>query len=116
MASTKLTLTVGALALAMAGPSAAEYSQDEIRIGYLADLSGPYSDNTGIGGKTAIQLAIDDFGGEVNGKPIKLYVADHQSKADVGASVARRWLDEENLDMIVGGELCCTTGSQQPVK
>jgi len=104
MASTKLTLTVGALALAMAGPSAAEFSQDEIRIGYLADLSGPYSDNTGIGGKTAIQLAIDDFGGEVNGKPVKLYVADHQSKADVGASVARRWLDEENLDMIVGGD------------
>ncbi|MFA7438441.1 ABC transporter substrate-binding protein [Castellaniella sp.] len=103
-AASTLKWGIGILALAMAGTSWADISQDEVRIGYLADLSGPYSDNTGIGGKTAIQLAIEDFNGTVAGKPIQLYVADHQAKADIGASIARQWLDEEKLDMIVGGD------------
>ena len=30
--------------------------------------------------------------------------ADHQSKADVGASIARQWFDAENVDMIIGFE------------
>ena len=45
-------------------------------------------------------MAIDDFGGEVLGKPIKLVSADHQNKADVGSATAREWIDVEKVDMI----------------
>ena len=44
---------------------------------------------------TAIQMAIDDFGGKVNGMPIELVTADHQNKADIAASKAREWIDTD---------------------
>ena len=56
---------------------------------------------TGQGSVTAAQMAIDDFGGTVLGKPISIVVGDHQLKADIGASLARRWYDVEQVDLIV---------------
>jgi branched-chain amino acid transport system substrate-binding protein len=47
-------------------------------------------------------MAIDDVGGKVLGKPIDMLVADHQSKADVGASIARQWFDSDKVDMVIG--------------
>ena len=47
-------------------------------------------------------MAIDDFGGKVLGKPIDILVADHQSKADVGASIARQWFDSDKVDLAIG--------------
>src|SRR5262252_6497436 len=47
-------------------------------------------------------MAIDDFGGKVLGRPIELLVADHQTKPDVGAQIARRWYDVDGASMITG--------------
>jgi branched-chain amino acid transport system substrate-binding protein len=41
------------------------------------------------------------FGGRVADKPIEIVSADHQLKPDVGAGIARRWYDLENVDLIV---------------
>ena len=38
--------------------------------------------------------------GKVLGKPIDVLVADHQNKADVGASIAREWFDREGVVMV----------------
>jgi branched-chain amino acid transport system substrate-binding protein len=46
-------------------------------------------------------MAIDDFGGKVLGKPISAVVGDHQLKADIGAGIARRWYDVDQVDLIV---------------
>ena len=48
-------------------------------------------------------MAIADFGGEVNGKKIELLVADHQNKADIAASKSREWIDQQNVDVLIGG-------------
>jgi branched-chain amino acid transport system substrate-binding protein len=49
-------------------------------------MSSLYADIDGQnGGEMAIQMAIDDFGGKVLGKPIELLTADHQNKADIAA-------------------------------
>ena len=40
--------------------------------------------------------------GEVLGKPIDVIAADHQSKADIGAAIARQWFDADNVDMAIG--------------
>jgi len=45
-------------------------------------------------------MAIEDFGGEVLGQKIELVTADHQNKPDLAVSIARRWYDTENVDMI----------------
>ena len=48
-----------------------------IRIGVLTDMSGTYAALSGQGSVVAAQMAIDDFGGKVLGKPITLVSADH---------------------------------------
>jgi branched-chain amino acid transport system substrate-binding protein len=73
-----------------------------IKIGVLDDMSGPYAENTGPGDVAAVKFAIADFGGSVLGKPIEMVSADFQSKVDVGVSIAKRWWDDENVDMVIG--------------
>ncbi len=73
-----------------------------VKIGVLDDMSGPYAENTGPGDVAAAKFAIADFGGSVLGKPIELVSADFQSKVDVGVSIAKRWWDDENVDMVIG--------------
>ncbi|MDY0250226.1 MAG: ABC transporter substrate-binding protein [Pseudomonas sp.] len=80
----------------------AAISDDEIRIGYLADMSGTYRDLSGPGGLEALKMAVEDFGGQVNGKKIVLFNADDLNKPDVGANTVRQWIDEKNVDVITG--------------
>jgi branched-chain amino acid transport system substrate-binding protein len=95
--------TLAAFAAAMLASSAAsaQISDDVIKIGVLTDMNGPASTPTGQGSVTAAQMAVDDFGGKVLGKPISVIVGDHQDKADIGATIARRWYDTEQVDLIV---------------
>ncbi len=104
----KLHHITAALALAGLGfaglPAQAQgISGDVIRIGFITDMSGVYSDIDGPAGVEAIRMAIADAGGEINGKKIELVTADHQNKADIASSRAREWFDQEGLDMLVGG-------------
>lgn len=94
-------LLMGATALAMmAGTANAQYTDNKIKIGILTDLSGTYSDLAGQGSIVAAQMAIEDFGGKVNGMPIEIVSADHQNKADIASSIARKWYDAEQVDAI----------------
>lgn len=93
-----------ASAVTWAAPSALgqqpRYSDNVIRIGVLNDRSGPFSSATGEGSAVAARLAAEDFNGNINGVPIEIVVGDHLGKADVGALIARRWLDLEQVDAI----------------
>ncbi len=100
----KATLNLTVLMLAAAGfASHAVHAQEKVVIGFETDMSGLYADLEGKGGATAIQMAIDDFGGKVLGQPIELITADHQNKADIGASKAREWIDTAGATMIFHG-------------
>lgn len=85
------------------GSAQAQISHDKVRIGFISDMSGPFADNDGPGGLEAIRMAVADFGGKVNGKPIEVLSADHQNKADIASAKAREWADVQHIDMIVGG-------------
>ena len=84
-------------------PAQAQISGDVIKIGFITDLSGVYSDVDGNGGAEAIRMAIADMGGAINGKKVQLVVADHQNKPDIAASKAREWFDREGVDLLIGG-------------
>ncbi|MBC7444736.1 MAG: ABC transporter substrate-binding protein, partial [Polaromonas sp.] len=100
----KHQLTTLALLLAAAGlASQAAYAQEKVKIGLITDMSSLYSDVEGKGGATAMQMAIDDFGGKVLGQPIELMSADHQNKADIAASKAREWIDTAGVTLLFGG-------------
>src|SRR4051794_5567403 len=84
-------LAFGALAaLLLSTPALAQVSDDVVKIGVLTDMNGPASTPTGQGSVTAAQMAVDDFGGKVLGKPISVIVGDHQLKPDIGGALARR--------------------------
>jgi branched-chain amino acid transport system substrate-binding protein len=65
-----------------AGAGQAQISDDVVKIGVLTDLSGPAATATGPGSVTAAQMAAEDFGGKVLGKPITVISADHQINVD----------------------------------
>ena len=94
-----LALMLGAAGLA----TSAVQAQEKVKIGFITDMSSLYADVEGKGGATAIQMAIDDFGGKVLGQPIELLTADHQNKADIAASKAREWIDTQGVTMVFGG-------------
>src|ERR1700730_3241092 len=83
------------------GLARAQISDDVVKIGVLTDLSGPAATATGPGSVAAAQMAVDDFGGKVLGKPITVISADHQIKPDVAAGIARQWYDVDQVDLIV---------------
>ncbi len=95
-------LTALALSLTMAGMAHAQ-EPDKVKIGFITDMSSNYADVDGKNGALAIQMAIDDFGGKVLGKPVELLTQDHQHKPDIAATKAREWIDTQNLTMLFGG-------------
>ena len=97
-------IKAAALAVLAIGTSAqAQISNDTVKIGFITDMSGFYADVDGPGGVEAIKMAIADLGGKINGKKVELLVADHQNKADIAASKAREWIDQEGVDLLIGG-------------
>jgi branched-chain amino acid transport system substrate-binding protein len=100
LATLALTLAV----LAAAAPAAAaepKLSNGVVKLGVLTDMTGAYSDLAGPGSLAAAQMAVEDFGGKIGNAKILVVSADHQNKADVASNVARRWIDEEQVDAIV---------------
>ena len=91
----KYRLYLFAVLVAATLNAAAAQGGPPIRIGVLNDQSGVFADLAGPGSVTAAQMAAEDFGGQVLGRKVEILVADHQSKPDVGASIAQRWFDEE---------------------
>ena len=83
-------------------PASAQFSGDTVKIGVATDMSSLYADINGPGAALATQMAIEDFGGTVAGKKIELITGDIQNKADVAATMAGRWYDAENVDVILG--------------
>ena len=97
-----ITALIGvAVATLWLGQALAQTDQGPVKVGVLTDMSSLYSDIGGKGSVEAARMAIADFGGKLLGKPIELISADHQNKPDVGASIARKWYQDDGVDVIV---------------
>jgi len=101
MLLSRLSLASACALVLLIAPAFAQLSDDVVKIGVLTDMNGPASTPSGQGSVTAAQMAVEDFGGSVLGKPISVIVGDHQLKPDVGAALARRWYDIDQVDLIV---------------
>src|SRR5690349_18861885 len=88
------------LALAMTFGQA-QAQNGPVRIGVLTDMSSSLSDTQGMGSVEGARMAVEDFGGTVLGRKIEVVHADHQNKADIGATTARRWFDTEDVRLVV---------------
>jgi branched-chain amino acid transport system substrate-binding protein len=72
-----------------------------VKVGVLNDQNGLYADLTGMGSVYAARMAVEDFGGTVLGKPIEIIFADHQNKPDVGSTIARQWIENDGVNVIL---------------
>jgi branched-chain amino acid transport system substrate-binding protein len=115
----RLALVLVALAASgpagAAPPAAGKLSDGVVKIGVLTDMTGYYSDLAGPGSVLAARMAIEDFGGKALGKPIELVSADHQNKADIASNTARKWFDEDRVDVVADLVSSSTAGAVMPV-
>src|SRR5436309_9528639 len=77
---------------------------------YKIGTEQPLSGAGAAGGKTAlvgVQMAVDRINksGGINGRPVELIVADDESKPDVGRRKIEKLVEEDNIDVHVGGFL-----------
>jgi branched-chain amino acid transport system substrate-binding protein len=103
------------VAVAVPAAAAEKVSDGVVKIGVLTDMTGYYSDLAGPGSVLAARMAAEDFGGKLLGKPIEIVSADHQNKADIASNTARKWFDEEKVDVIADLVSSSTAGAVMPV-
>lgn len=89
------------LAATVVPAAAAEISDGKVKIGILNDQSGVYADFGGKWSVEAAKMAVEDFGGKVQGAPVEVIDADHQNKPDIASNIARQWYDTEQVDAIM---------------
>ena len=101
---TKKILLAGLIAASVVGSAAlAQGSSNKVKIAFITDMSGLYSDFDGSGGLDSVRMAVADFGGKVLGRDIEVLFSDHQNKADNAANKARQWWDQDDVDLVIGG-------------
>lgn len=93
----KTLIVATAASLLLAGTAMAQIN---VKIGVLNDRSGVYADLSGEGSVIAARMAVEDFDAAAKGINVEIISADHQNKPDIASAIARRWYDEEGVDMI----------------
>ena len=100
---TRRGILSGAAVLATPGLLRAQSSSAPVRIGLLSDVAGPYRNVGGPGAKAAVELAVEDFGGSLFGRPIEVQQSDIQNKPDIASAKAREWIDSGFNVLVDGG-------------
>lgn len=99
----QLLAGAGGLALSAAGLAARADDTAPLRLGVLTDMSSLYADITGPGSLAAAKMAVEDFLASPHRtkRPIEVVSGDHMNKADLGANIAREWIDRDNVDAVI---------------
>ena len=93
-------LLIGSAASVLAPRCAWAEPMKPVKIGVMNDMSGPYADHQGIGSVICARMAVEDFAAKA-GVPIEVVFADHQNKPDIGVNIARRWYEQDGVDVIL---------------
>ena len=100
-------ITVG---LGLSAPAGAE----ELRIGYLAPLTGGLA-QTGIDMRDGFLLYLEQHGNKLGGMDVKLIIEDEQGKGDVAVTKAKKLVLQDKVHMLIGGVLASTGYALAPV-
>ena len=105
-----LTGTVVAIGLGLSASAGAE----ELRIGYLAPLTGGLA-QTGIDMRDGFLLYLDQHGNKLGGMDVKLIIEDEQGKGDVAVTKAKKLVLQDKVHILIGGVLASTGYALAPV-
>jgi branched-chain amino acid transport system substrate-binding protein len=124
-------LSLALVALLAAAPASHAQAPKEIVIGVIYPMTGNLA-QLGLDSVTAIRMAVDQYNGrsELNlpsmrkntdglpglgGAKIRLVVADHQGKPDVGQAEAERMITQEKVTAIIGAVFSSVTATASQV-
>ena len=102
--------TAVAVGLGLSAPAGAE----ELRIGYLAPLTGGLA-QTGIDMRDGFLLYLEQHGNKLGGMDVKLIIEDEQCKGDVAVTKAKKLVLQDKVHMLIGGVLASTGYALAPV-
>ena len=97
---TTLAAGLGLATLPLAAPAVRAQGGPVLKLAVLNDQSGPYRDQTGPGSVAAARLAAKEAEAAF-GIRAEVIAGDHQNKPDVGATLARRWFDQDGVDAVL---------------
>jgi len=102
--------TAVAVGLGLSAPAGAE----ELRIGYLAPLTGGLA-QTGIDMRDGFLLYLEQHDNKLGGMDVKLIIEDEQGKGDVAVTKAKKLVLQDKVHMLIGGVLASTGYALAPV-
>jgi len=95
----RFTRTAAALALSVSASLA--LAQAPIKIGFVAELSGPQG-ALGQDQYDAFMMVVDRNGGKLGGAPVQVLREDSQLKPDVATQIVQKLIEKENVSIITG--------------
>ena len=107
-----LALLSGAALVAAAG--APSRAADELRIGLIAPMTGPFA-QVGKDMVDGFNMYLEENKGEFAGAKVKLIVEDDQAKPDTGVTKAKKLILQDKIHLLVGGVLASTGYALAPV-
>lgn len=96
----RILVVLAGMTLMVVGFSSAQ-DEEPIVIGAIATLEGPFA-GPGEDGLRGVELAISQFGGEINGRPIELIRGSTDANPDVAVAEARRLVEQQGVDILIG--------------
>jgi len=73
-----------------------------LKIGVISPVSGNYADH-GLMERVGMEMALEDYGHKILGRPVELVVADDETNPDVAARRARRLIEVDGIKFFMGG-------------
>jgi branched-chain amino acid transport system substrate-binding protein len=113
-ASSKLRSILIGTAVAAGFGLSASAGAEELRIGYLAPLTGGLA-QTGIDMRDGFLLYLDQHGNKLGGMDVKLIIEDEQGKGDVAVTKAKKLVLQDKVHILIGGVLASTGYALAPV-
>jgi branched-chain amino acid transport system substrate-binding protein len=89
------------LAAALAGATAVALAQTPLKIGFMAELSGPQG-ALGQDQYDAFMLVVDRNGGKLGGVPVQILKEDSQLKPEVATQIVDKLIDKDKVPIITG--------------
>lgn len=88
-----------------AGTMAVQAQEEPVRIAAIAPLSGPgaFDGQLAVEGMEAMVAIVNENGGVLDGRMLELVTYDDKGSPEEGVSAAKRAIEQDDVDVIVGG-------------
>ena len=106
--------SVACFALGMGAGAPTASAAEELRIGFLAPLTGPFA-QIGKDMANGFQLYLDEAGGNFAGAKVTFIVEDGEGKPPVNVRKAEKLIRQDKVHMFIGGLLASTGYALAPV-